>query len=322
MAGKEPLVYVIAGNEDSLLNIECDKLTGRLVDPGQRATSLLTVHGKELDVSEVLDELRTASLFAARKVVVVKGADDFVSKNRSVLERYFDNPSGTGVLILTVRSWPANTRLAKKLTRVGKLITASAPKGWQLPRRLIEYAKEAHAKKLEPAAAELVVELAGDELGRLYGEIDKLAVFAHSQKTITAGHVESLIGHNRLYNTFSVIDACLNGQTAKAIERLREMFAKDRSAEYMVVGAFGYQFRRMFNAKRLLAQGLGPSQVAKQLRIWGGADRLFAQLRKLSLADIGQNLKQLAETDYAIKTGRIKPQVAAEQIVLKLAAGA
>jgi DNA polymerase III delta subunit len=40
----------------------------------------------------------------------------------------------------------------------------------------------------------------------------------------------------------------------------------------------------------------------------------------MDLKQIGEYLQQLAETDYAIKTGRTKAKVAMEQLVLKLAA--
>jgi len=185
----------------------------------------------------------------------------------------------------------------------------------------MQYSNDAHDKRLDRQAAELLVELAGDDLGRLYNEIDKLSLFAHNDKAITVSHVELLIGHNRLFNSFAVIDACLAGETAKAVNRLRDMFSKDRSAEYAFVGAFAYHFRRLFGAKKLLEEGLGSSEIAKRLRIWSNADRFFGQLHKISLVQIAENLKQLAEIDYAIKTGRAKPQVAAEQLVLKIAAG-
>ena len=98
------------------------------------------------------------------------------------------------------------------------------------------------------------------------------------------------------------------------------MFASDRSTEFTVVGAFAFHFRRMFNARVLLDEGVRPDVIAKKLRIWGNVDGFFTQLRKMSLKQIGDSIQQLAEIDYAIKTGRTKPQVAIERLVLKLSA--
>ena len=317
---KRELIYVIAGKEDSLLNAECEKLLNQLLEPQQKVTSLFDADATYVSVSEILDELRTLPFLAEKRVVLVKGADDFVSANRQLLERYFDNPCPTGILVLTVTNWDARTKLAKKLSKVGKLISVTQPRPYQLPPRLAEYACDAHDKNLTKEAAELLIELTGDNLPRLYSEIDKLALFAHTEKAITAQHIESLIGHNRLFNAFAVIDACLAGNIAQAVNRLRSMFAEDKSAEYKVIGAFAFHFRRMFNAKALLQDGLDDSEIATRLGIWGNRDALFAQLRKMSLKQLGSNLQQLAATDYAIKTGRAKAKVAVEQLVLRLAA--
>ncbi len=314
---KAELIYVIAGKEESLVSAECDKLLERLIEPQQRMVTLFSADPKQISAVDVVDELRTLPFLAERRVVVVKGADKFISENRQLLENYFDNPCPTGVLILTVSSWPTGTKLAKKLPKVGKLISVAQPKPWQLPDRLINYASDAHNKKLALDAAELLVELTGDELGRLYSEVDKLALFANSEKTITPQHVEQLIGHNRIFSAFAVIDACLAGDSAQAVDRLRNMFAEDSSAEYTVVGAFAFHFRRLFNAKVLFDKGVQPAEVAARLRIWGNKEGFFAQLRRMSLQQIGDTLQQLAQIDYAIKTGQTKAQVAIERLVFQ-----
>jgi len=316
---KHEPIYVIAGKEKSLVDAECEKLLGNELSPQQRATGLFNADPAEVSATEVLDELRTLPFLTERRVVLVKGADEFVSENRELLEKYFDNPCPTGILILTVSNWSPQTRLAKKLPSVGKLLSVAQPRRGQLPQRLMQYARDAHEKTISEAAAELLVELSGDELVRLYSEVDKLALFAHSEKSITEQHIELLIGHNRIFGVFAVIDAVIAGDITQAIYRLRTMFAEDKSAEYTVVGAFAFHFRRMFSAKVLLENGVGSAEIASRLRIWGDRDSFFAQLRKVSLKQIGSILQQLAATDYAIKTGRAKAEVAAEQLVLRLA---
>jgi DNA polymerase-3 subunit delta len=315
----DSLVYIIAGKEEPLVNAQCGELLDELLEPSQRATGLFSPDPAEVTVTDCLDELRTAPFLTEKRVVVLKKADDFISNNRQMLEKYFDAPCPTGRLIMTVKSWDSRTKLAKKLKSVGKLINVTQPKRWQLPPRLIEYTKDAHGKNLPRDAAELLVELTGEELPRLYSEIDKLSVYADKDKTITQKHIESLIGYNRLFNAFAVIDAIIAGQTGTAVQRLRGMFADDKSSEYTVIGAFAYHFRRMFNAKVLLEKGIRSDEISKQLHIWGNQDGFFAQLRKISLKKIGQYLMFLAETDYAIKTGQAKAQIEMEQFVLRLA---
>ncbi|MHC4205179.1 MAG: DNA polymerase III subunit delta, partial [Planctomycetota bacterium] len=159
------------------------------------------------------------------------------------------------------------------------------------------------------STAIILIELTGDELTRLYSEIDKLALYTGDQKIIAQRHVESLTGHNRLFNAFAVIDAIIAGNAGVAIERLRGMFEADKSTEYTVVGAFAYHIRKMFNAKILLDKGVHQNQIEKRLRIWGNTDAFFAHLRQISLTQVGQYLQRLGETDYEIKTGQTQVKV-------------
>jgi len=301
------------------MNNQCASLLDKLLEPEERAVGLFNADPAEVSAGDVLEELQTIPFLSERRVVVVRGADDFVSKNRELLENYFDNPCPTGVLILMVSSWPKSTKLARKLPRVGELISVAEPKSWELPGRLAQYAADAYGKKLTRDAAELLIELTGEAMGPLYSEIDKLALYVGQGKLITPTHVESLTGHNRLFNAFAVIDAMTAGDAAAAVGRLRNMFAEDKSAEFKTVGAFAFHFRRMFNAKVLLEKGLSFSPVAAKLRIRGNRNAFFALLKRMSLGRIGSILEKLAETDYAIKTGRTKAQVATEQLVLRVA---
>ena len=312
-------IYVIAGKDESLVGARAQELVDELLDPEQRMTALLSVDGDEAVVSEVLDELKTIPFLADKRVVLVKNAEGFVSKHRELLERYFVKPASTGILILAVASWDARTRLAKMLPKVGSLITMEAPPKWKLPEHLVQYAATKHKIKLNRDAAEMLVELIGEELSPLYNELEKLVLFARGEKVIQADHVESLTGHHRVYGAFEVIDAMTGGNAGQAVTRLRNMFEQDKSAEYTVVGAFAFHLRRMFQAKTLLEKRVNPADVAKQLRIWYNKDRFFAQLQRITLTQIAALLEELAAVDYATKTGQAQAAVAIEQLVLRLA---
>jgi len=317
---KQHPIYVIAGEDESLLNSSCEKLLETLLEPQQKDTALFRPDADNLAASTVLDELRTLPFLTKKRVVLIKNAGKFISKNRKWLEPYFDNPSDTGILIMSVSSWNKNTKLAKKLKKTGKLINASPPSTSQIPKRLMDYAKEAHGKKLNYNDARLLIDFLGDSLPQLYAEIDKLAIYANDKNNITAEDIKKLTGDNRLFNCFEVIDSCLRKNIPKAVRQLRKMFAEDKSAEYTAVGAFAYQFRKMFNAKVMLEKGTHPAQIAKQLRIWSNKkEAFFSLLRKLPLSQIAYFITRLAETDFQIKTGRTTPQTAVERLVLKLA---
>jgi len=312
-------IYVIAGKDESLVSAKCQELLESLLDPQQRMMALLSVDGDEVSAADVLDELRTVPFLADKRVVAVKGAEGFVSKYREILESYFDKPSVTGILVLTVSSWDARTRLAKKLPKVGTLMAIEQLRRWELPGHLVQYAAGKYQVRLNKDAAELLAELIGEEPAQLYNELEKLILFARDEKVINLQHVESLIGRSHVYGAFEVIDAMVCGNAAVAVTRLRNMFEEDRDAEYSVVGAFAFHVRRMFNAKKLLEKRVSQDVIARQLRVGFNRSQFFAQLQRVSVAQIAALLEELGAIDHATKTGQARAPVAIEQLVLRLA---
>ncbi|HIJ69981.1 MAG TPA: DNA polymerase III subunit delta [Planctomycetes bacterium] len=313
-------VCVVCGKDEFLVANRCEALVDELLTPEQRPMCLYQPRADEVAAADVFDELRTLPFLADRRVVLIRDADKFVSANRGILEKYFDDPSPTGVLILTVASWPGNTKLAKKLPKVGELVKVTDIARRSLAGYVAGYTRDKHGKTFAPGAAQLLVELAGDEPGRLCSEADKLAMYVGDEKNVTVKDVEALTGRNRMFNAFAVIDAVTEGNVAAAVGRLRNMFASDKQAEYKVVGAFAYHFRRMFKAAAMLDKGANRNQVARQLGLWHNVDGFFGQISRISLKGIGCVLTRLARIDYLTKTGQADVKIAVEQLILSLTA--
>jgi DNA polymerase-3 subunit delta len=309
-------IYVIAGKDEFLVAEKTAGLVGELLKPDETQLCLWRADADKVTAVEVFDELRTLPFLAQRRVVVLAGADDFVSDNRDILEKYFESPAASGVLILTVGSWASNTRLAKALPKVGQLIEVGELKSRELVGYICDYTREGHNKNLSYNAAQMLIELSGDEPGILRNEIDKLAAYVAAAKNITEKEIAELVGRNRVFGAFEVIDSMMAADTGTAIEKLRMMFDADKDAEYTVLGAFAWHFRRMFSAAAMLQKGDSPDGVARKLRIWDQRE-FFTVLKKTGLKRIGDCLRQLAEFDYQIKTGRATAQTAIESMVVQ-----
>ncbi|MHC4271444.1 MAG: DNA polymerase III subunit delta, partial [Planctomycetota bacterium] len=182
---KNDFVYVIACKDEPLLNAKCQDLIEQLLGPEQRTLGLLTLDSSEATACQVFDELRTLPFISARRIVLIKHAEKFISANRELLEKYFDNPSSTGILILSVNTWNPKTKLAKKLPSVGRLISVSQLTANKLSGKLSSYASDAHGKKLGVNEAHLLIDLVGDNVPLLYSEVDKLALYAQDEDRIT-----------------------------------------------------------------------------------------------------------------------------------------
>ena len=310
--------YVIFGEDPFLVSKKCEKLIDTILDSEDRSMALYEPRANEAQVSDVLDELRTLPFLASKRVVLIKDAEPFVRANADTLMSYLDDMSPSGVLILTVTSWDKRIRLHKKFQKTGGLVEVGKLYSNQLPGYITSYAQQTHAIRLDGQTSRFLVELVGDDPGRLCREMDKLAVYVAPRKTVSPQDIESLIGHNRMFDAFGVIDSVSSGQIGPAISRIRNMFATDKSAEYSVVGAFGYHFRRLFRVKALISKGVSPQQAAAKTGVRFKQNEFLQQAGRLSLAQLAGILAELGRIDFGMKTGQTTAPIAIERLIIKV----
>src|SRR5205085_9202920 len=120
------------------------------------------IPGATAEWSAIRGELDTLPFLSPRRVVVIDQADPFVTNNRPTLEKYVAAPAKNGVLILDVKTWPSNTKLAKLVPEAATIVCKPA-RTPDLPRWATNRAKSAHGKKLDADAPAWLIELAGPE---------------------------------------------------------------------------------------------------------------------------------------------------------------
>src|SRR5436190_18421231 len=167
-AQRQP-IYALVGDEDFLKRHARERIVALAIGDEDPAFAVSVYAGDKLDFSTARNELETLPFLAPCRVVIVEGADAFVTNNRQALEAYAAKPSSVGVLVLDVESFPENTKLAKALPDAAKIVCKAPPayKLHDLQPWLVGWAKSAHKKKLAPDAAALLLELVGSSMGLL-----------------------------------------------------------------------------------------------------------------------------------------------------------
>jgi DNA polymerase III delta subunit len=222
-------VYALVG-EDSFLQIEAlEQIKRELSEDVQRAD----FDGERADLAEVLDELRSYAMFGSGgKLVVVRSADEFISRFREQLEDYLAKPSSTGTLVLRVPSLPARERIHKAIAKVGKIVPCEPPK--QLKPWILERGRSAHKLAIEPDAAELLAEFIGADLARLDSELAKVALQVESGR-VTKGDVAGSVTFQREQEIKEMTLELAVGKPAEALRRWRTLVQLDSSAEFRAV---------------------------------------------------------------------------------------
>jgi DNA polymerase-3 subunit delta len=224
-------VYALIGPDPFLQLQELGKLTQEM--PSDAAK--IDMDGEKAELSNVLDELRSFAMFGSGKMVVVREADDFVSKYREQLEKYVASPSDSATLVLRLSSLPASQRIYKLIAKVGKAIKCEPPSQAQLPGWITARAKTAYQAGIAPDASRLLAELIGDDLGRIDTELAKLSLQVEAGKPIGIEQVRGSVTFQREQEMRDLTSALAVGRTAEAVRRWRQLLQSDSSAEFRAV---------------------------------------------------------------------------------------
>jgi DNA polymerase-3 subunit delta len=317
--GEPRPVYVLHGDEDFLKLQVLAALRERVLGGETDALGFSTHEGDKAEFAAVRSELETLPFLSPRRLVVVDKADPFVTRHRSALEKYVASPASTGVLVLDVASWPANTKLAKTLAG-DATITCKALSVQRLPEWCVQRAESAHGKQLVPSAANLLVDLVGAEMGQLDQELAKLAVYVGDAKRIDAEDVDKLVGHSRAENVWIIFDAIANGRVGEALTIL-DRLVEQGEAPLGLLGAFGSQLRPLVQAYRLNQDGMPLSAALEEAGVPPFRLRSAEQqLRHLGRRRAERLYEWLLEADLGMKgASQLPERTQLERLVIRLA---
>jgi DNA polymerase-3 subunit delta len=314
-------VYVLHGDEPFLKRQAQRCLRQLLLGPDEDGLGASSFDGDKATWPGVLEELQTLPFLVPRRLVVVEGADPFVTRERAKLEKYFAEvaakPQVKGTLVLDVNTWQANTKLAKA-TPDAWTITCKAPASHSLPQWCAAWCQSQHGKQLTGQAARLLVDLVGPEMGLL--DMEKLAAYVGDAKSIGNHDVDALVGRSRLENTWRIFDLIGTGQSGEALGFLERLF--DQGEEPMkLLGAFSLQLRRLAQVARLATQGVPMHSAFEEVKVPPFARQgCEQQMRHLGRRRLDQLYDWLLAADSGLKGGsQLPPRVVLERLVVRLA---
>ena len=277
------------------------------------------VAGDDAQLTDVTDELLTISMFGDRRIVMVEDADGFVKDNRPGLEKYAASPAKSSLLILDVKSWPKNTRLAKSLNKTGLAVECNPLSGAALIRWLQDLARDRFGKTISQDAAALMVSLAGDSLGILQQEIAKLASLAGDADQITSEDVQQAVGDWRTQTTWVMLDAVRDGHLSEAIESLDSLISAGEPAQ-KIMGGVTFVFRKFAEATELARQSRDVRGALTSAGVFPSAvSQGEAYLRRIGFERASRILQDLTDADAGLKGGsRVDPHRQLEQLLIRL----
>ncbi|MFP8882549.1 MULTISPECIES: DNA polymerase III subunit delta [Streptomyces] len=327
MAGKtrksstdDPLapVTLAVGQEDLLL----DRAVRQVIDAARAADADTDV--RELAPADLrpgtLAELTSPSLFAERKVVVVRDAQDLAADTVKDVKAYLGSPAEEITLVLVHAGGAKGKGLLDAARKAGAREVACPKMTKPADRQAFVRGEfRAAGRSATPEACQALVEILGSDLRELASACSQLT--ADVEGTVDEAVVARYYSGRAEASSFTIADRAVEGRLPEALEALRWSLSTG-VAPVLVTSALAQGVRgigRLMSAPR----GMRPGDLARELGMppWK-IDRVRQQMRGWSAAGVSAALRAVAEADAAVKGGGDDPEYALEKAVITIARAA
>jgi DNA polymerase III subunit delta len=327
-------VIVIAGEEAFLRDQAIEEIKHAVLGDEDPGMALVRLDGNA-PIANILDEARTPSMFAPRKLVIVEPADALLKgggedapakgrrptlSNREILENYVESPSDSAVLVLVCNSWLKTTRLHKALDKAGAIRWCEPIRQHAAPAWITRRARERYGKGIEPAAAARLADLIGPDLARLDNELAKLSLYDPASASIPVKAVDDLVGFQHEQEIWDLINA-LSARDAKiALRKVDELWQLDPKIEYTAVGAIFSWLNQVLRAREMLDRRLGDGAIIAALKLWPAdrATKIISLAKSWGVSGSARWSQELLRVDIGNKTSVGESRVNLEKFIVQL----
>lgn len=309
-------VYAVVGQDRFLRNEALESIL-RTFAPHMDALGPTRVNGESASLADLLDEVRTPSLLGGRRVVIVDDADDCITAYRDKLEKYCANPVSGGCLIFLCDTLPKTTRLYKIISAGGAVIACEQLKGRALVGWIVRRAKDAHGKRVNDPAAQMLKEHVGDALGGIDVELAKLAAYVGDRPEITPQDIDAAVGEHREEKVFAVLDAIADGDAVNSLRAWEQVWATDRAAPARAIAGLAWSVRRLLEVRQEWERGGDLASIARSKGLFTDPATLRRRLERTGIDQLREQQRDLLAADLAAKTGLSTVDVAVERFIVK-----
>jgi len=336
--------YVFVGDEAFFRKRCRDAVLQQLVPADVRDLSVYDMDLGDVELQQILDRARTASLMAPFQVFFIRGVKNLYTRGKhddefSAIRDYFKNPNPDALVVFVADhiSIPADPR-RMDLTDKDRYERIRETLGEYC--RVLEFARvdegdavkwatetaNAGAVKLDSDAARELVDSLGGDMMMVASELEKLLLFVGDKKRITLGDIETMVLAAKQRSFYELTDAISARDRARALVVLDGIFSTG-DGEEAAIGHL-YMLSRTFRQMLVIFERNVRDSRALWQALWQGfrvppfaAEDIIRQARRYkSRRELTGAIQRIARADLALRSNPVSKRFVLENLVLELTA--
>jgi DNA polymerase-3 subunit delta len=305
-----PPVALLHGGP-ALLADDAVRLLSRVLfpDPAMAALDREIMDARETTAEAIARSAETFPFAAPRRLVVARNVETLPAKGSERLGAYLAAPSATSCLLLLAGETLGGDRGRQSehwLLRAvppGAAIELGPLRGAALERAL-KHRAQLDGLEVTEQAARLLVDLTGEDLGRLLGEAHKAALAGGpDNRRVGTREVAAVVGENRLRGLFELTGSLERGDRSRALSLLDQVLAAGEEP-LVLLAVMTRHLRNLAAAAEEARQGRPVPALARRLRVPPAvAERLMARAQQLTVRDLAYRLERCWQVEHRVKSG-------------------
>ncbi len=304
--------------------------------PPEDRESGLTRHDlDEIPLASALDDARSMSLFASKRVIWIASAEAVLPRGRakeeaedsSDLAAYLKDPTPGTVLVLESSRYEFEGEDKARIERVQKYYSCVQAQVEFRPfepseaRALAQSLAKKASLQLGLGELALLLEATGGDASRIAIEVEKLSIYAGTSRKITAEDIAELVPDAQQTTVFALVAALGRSDRTRALEILDTLA---REGEYMPLALtfLGTQFRMALVAREAGLRGANQIQAHFNkigARMWPERARQIEQtVSAFPKSRLERALIRLFEADRSLRDARPDDRIVMEEMILAL----
>jgi DNA polymerase-3 subunit delta len=316
-------------------------LVDAMLAPEEREAGLAQYDLRESALSDVVEDARSLSLFAGKRVILVANAEMALPKQKAgeedeedteappsggsqSLDEYMKDPTPDVVLLLEAVRFDFEGEEKRRLERVRKFY-ASVAETVELRRYAMDDARleaqdlaQRAGLSIDRITLDVLVEALGADMARIAVEIEKLRLYG---KPIGEDEIGTLVPEARVTTIFALVNALGRRDRRRSLQILDTL---TRDGEYLplALSFLSTQFRMALVSKE---SGLrSPGQIQGHftrlgIPVWGSrAEQIYQTIGKFSKEQLELGLTLIFDADREMRSTRPDDRIVMEKFIFAL----
>ena len=309
--------YLLYGEEAYLKKQYRDRLTQAVLPEGE-TVNYAHYEGKGINVPEIIDLAETMPFFAEKRLIVIEDSGLFKNADAKFAD-YIKSMPETVCFVFVESEVDKRSKMYKAVKDTGRVVELGRQDEKTLLLWLAGNIKR-EGRQIKQSTAEYMLSRTGTDMENLEREMEKLFSYTLGRNEITVADIDAICTTQITNKIFDMIEAVATRQQRKALDYYYDLLAL-KEPPMRILYLLARQFRLLLQVKDLMNQGADKSTIAKKAGLHPFvAGKYMQQSRSFTMRELKGIMEEAADTEEAVKTGRLSDTMSVELFIVKYSA--